>query len=41
MSYSKVEEMALRTMKQLRKQSSSVIVMDPDLQPKPPGQFIM
>lgn len=41
MSYAKVEEMALRKMKQLRKESSSLIVMGLELQPKSPGEFIM
>lgn len=41
MSYSKAEEVALRKMKQLRKESSSQIVIGPELQAKSPGQFIM
>lgn len=41
LSYSKVEEMTLRKMKQVRKQSSSLIVTDPEVQPKSPGEFIM
>lgn len=41
MRCAKVEEMAFRKMKQLRKQSSSLIAMGPELQPKSPGEFIM